>query len=121
MDMLLAKGESALDNGDHLAAIGHLTALTDHAPDFAAGFQARAAAFAARGDLGPALADLARALALEPRNFLALTQLGNIFDDLGAYDRALAAYGASLAVHPFQPEARDGVTRLTQKAKGLPL
>ncbi|MCC5763557.1 hypothetical protein LH496_28225, partial [Klebsiella pneumoniae] len=35
MDLLLKRGEAALDAGDPDAAIGHLTALTDHAPDFA--------------------------------------------------------------------------------------
>ncbi len=118
MDLLLKRGEEALDLGDIPTAIGHLTALTDHAPDFAAGFQARAAAYAAAGEYGPAMADLARTLELEPRQFQALTQLGSMLEEMGEDDRALTAYRQSLTIHPHQQEAIDGVARLERKALG---
>jgi len=118
MDLLLKRGTEALDIGDIPAAIGHLTALTDHAPDFAAGFQARADAFYMAGEFGPAFADLARALELEPRQFQALTQMGAMLEETGQDDRALAAYRRSLTIHPHQQEAIDGVARLERKALG---
>lgn len=118
MDLLLQRGEAALDMGDIPSAIGHLTALTDHAPDFAAGFQTRAAAYATAGQFGPALADLRRTLELEPRHFAALTQLGAMLEEMGDDARALAAYRASLAIHPHQQEAIDGQARLEQKRIG---
>ncbi|MDO5706050.1 MAG: hypothetical protein Q4G49_13430 [Paracoccus sp. (in: a-proteobacteria)] len=118
MDLLLRRGEEALDAGDPVSAIGHLTALTDHAPDFAAGFQARAAAYAMRGDYGPAAADLARALELEPRHFGALTQLGGMLEEMGDQPRARVAYRASLDIHPHQQEAIDGVARLDAALAG---
>lgn len=118
MDLLYQRGEEALDAGETQAAIGHLTALTDHAPDFAAGWQLRAAAFAASGQFGPAVADLARALALQPRNFAALTQLGAMLEETGDDKAALTAWRQSLAIHPHQQEARDGVTRLERTQSG---
>ena len=118
MDLLLQRGEAALDMGDIPSAIGHLTALTDHAPDFAAGFQTRAAAYATAGQFGPALADLRRTLELEPRHFAALTQLGAMLEEMGRTERALAAYRASLAIHPHQQEAIDGVARLERSLRG---
>ncbi|WP_339816651.1 tetratricopeptide repeat protein [uncultured Paracoccus sp.] len=118
MDLLLQRGEAALDMGDIPSAIGHLTALTDHAPDFAAGFQTRAAAYATAGQFGPALADLRRTLELEPRHFAALTQLGAMLEEMGDDARALAAYRASLAIHPHQQEAIDGQARLEHKRIG---
>ena len=118
MDLLLKRGEEALDQGDLPTAIGHLTALTDHAPDFAAGFQARAAAYATAGQYGPAVADLARTLELEPRQFAALTQLGGMLEEIGDDDRALEAYQASLKIHPHQQEAIDAVTRLERRQTG---
>lgn len=121
MDLLLKRGEAALDAGDFDAAVGHLTALTDHAPDFAAGFQLRAVAYAFRGDYGPAAADLARVLQLEPRHFAALTQLGAMLEEMGEQQRALAAYQASLAIHPHQQDARDAVARLTAALEGTAL
>lgn len=118
MDVLLQRGEKALDEGDPATALGHLTALTDHAPDFATGFQARAAAYAALGQFGPAIGDLARALQLEPRHFPALTQLGFMLEETGDIGRALAAYRASLAIHPHQQEAIDGAARLERQQDG---
>ncbi|MDQ1898885.1 hypothetical protein RAH32_00295 [Paracoccus sp. WLY502] len=118
MDLLLQRGEDALDEGDAPAAVGHLTALTDHAPDFATGFYTRAAAYATLGQFGPALQDLARALQLEPRHFPALTQMGVMLEEMGDADRALAAYRESLAIHPHQQEAIDGVARLERQQQG---
>lgn len=118
MDLLYKRGEAALDAGDPAGAIGHLTALTDHAPDFAAGWYLRAVAFYMNGDFGPALADLEQVLALEPRQFAALTQLGAMLEELGARDRALQAYRASLKIHPHQQDAADAVKRLEQETQG---
>ncbi|MDO5646404.1 hypothetical protein [Paracoccus sp. (in: a-proteobacteria)] len=119
MDLLLRRGEQALDDGDIPTAIGHLTALTDHAPDFAAGWQARAAAYAAAGYYGPAAADLARALDLQPRHFAALTQLGAMLEEMNDDDRALTAYRESLKIHPHQQEAIDAVARLERRGQGI--
>ncbi|WP_232962290.1 tetratricopeptide repeat protein [Paracoccus tegillarcae] len=118
MDLLLMRGEEALDQGDVLGAIGHLTALTDHAPEFAAGYQARAVAYALNGDYGPAAADLARTLELEPRHFAAMTQLGAMLEEMGDDQRAMAAYRETLSIHPHQQEAIDGLARLEMANHG---
>ncbi len=118
MDLLYKRGETALDAGDTAGAIGHLTALTDHAPDFSAGWHLRAVAFYLNGDFGPALADLERVLALEPRQFAALTQLGIMLEELGDRSRALQAYRESLKIHPHQQDAADAVKRLEQETQG---
>ncbi|MGP9804263.1 tetratricopeptide repeat protein [Paracoccus sp. NSM] len=118
MDLLLRRGEDALDRGDLDEAIGHLSALTDHAPDFAAGWQTRAAALAMAGQFGPAIEDLARTLVLEPRHFAALTQLGAMLEEIGQPGRALAAYRESLKVHPHQQEALDAAARLERRLRG---
>ena len=61
---------------------------------------------------------LARTLALEPRHWGALTQLGAMLEETGADDRALAAWRQSLEINPHQPEAQDGVARLTARQTG---
>lgn len=121
MDLLAKRGEAALDAGDLPTAIGHLTALTDHAPDFAQGFMLRATAFALKGDFGPAATDLAHVLTLEPRHFGALTQLAAMLEEMGDPARALAAYRASLAIHPHQQDAHDAVARLVAGTEGKEL
>ncbi|WP_295048576.1 tetratricopeptide repeat protein [uncultured Paracoccus sp.] len=118
MDLLLQRGEDALDEGDLPAAIGHLTALTDHAPDFPSGFYTRAAAYAATGQFGPAFQDLSRTLQLQPRHFPALTQLGMMLEETGDTERALAAFRQSLTIHPHQQEAIDAVARLERQQDG---
>ncbi|MTH77438.1 tetratricopeptide repeat protein [Paracoccus aestuariivivens] len=118
MDMLYKRGEAALDAGNVEEAIGHLTALTDHAPQFASGWYLRGVAFYLQGQTGPAIADMAQVLALEPRHFGALTQLGTMFEELGDDARALTAYRASLKIHPHQEDAADAVKRLEEKTKG---
>jgi len=91
-DLLLERGRDALDDGDIEAAIEHLTALTDHAPEFAEGWHARASAFFGIDRFGMAAADLEHALTLNPNNYQAIYGLGLIFEVVGKPDQALEAY-----------------------------
>ncbi|MCK8463671.1 tetratricopeptide repeat protein [Aliiroseovarius sp. S1339] len=111
-DMLLERGRKAMDAGDFEAAIEHLTALTDHAPDFAEGWNARATAFFLSGRLGLSVNDIARVLTLEPRHFGALSGLGIILEELGDQKGALDAYRHALAIHPRSPRVKEAVQRL---------
>lgn len=112
LNLIQTRGESALDNGDFPAAIDHLTALTDHAPDHAMGYQLRGMAYWLNGDFGPAGADLARALELEPKQYLALTQLAAMLEEIGDITRAREALRRSLEIHPRQQDAIDAAARL---------
>lgn len=118
LDFLLMRGEAALDAGEPELAIGHLSALVENAPEFPAGWASRAAAFHLAGQSGPAAADLAQALRLEPRHWLALTLLGVLLEESGDEARALTAYRQSLAINPHQQDASDGVARLTTARTG---
>ncbi len=120
-DLLLQRGREALRTGDTRAAIEHLTALTDHAPDFAEGWHARATAYFMADQYGPAMADIQRTLALNPRHYAALSGLGVIFEDLGIHDRALEAYREAQAIHPHRPDITRAVERLELKLDGTPL
>ncbi|MBF9043992.1 tetratricopeptide repeat protein [Rhodobacterales bacterium HKCCE4037] len=103
-DYLLRRGLEALEAQDYDDAYDHLTALTDHAPDFAEGWHARARLFAEQQMYGPAIADLQRTLALEPRHFGALVALGLMLEDMGDADRAREAFQAAHDLHPNQPD-----------------
>lgn len=111
-DLLLKRGRDAMGAGDLAAAIDHLSALTDHAPGFAEGWNARATAFYMAGRLGPSMDDIARTLSLEPRHFGALSGLGMILEDLGETQNALRAYRYALAIHPRNPGVKDAIERL---------
>ena len=121
MDLLLERGREALEAGDAARAIGHLTALTDHAPDFAEGWNARATAFFHAGRYGESLADIARTLELEPRHFGALAGLAAILQELGQDARALEAYRAVRAIHPHRPGLDETIERLERVVEGVTL
>ena len=119
MDLLLKRGQQAMEAGDLAAAIEHLTALTDHAPDFAEGWNARATAFYLAGQFGPSVADIRRTLALNPHHFGALTGLGTILEESGEPEDAMAAYRAALALNPHQDNVRQALERLEKDAEGV--
>jgi tetratricopeptide (TPR) repeat protein len=121
MDLLLQRGRDAMEAGDLTAAIEHLTALTDHAPDFAEGFNTRATAYFQQGLYGPSLKDIARTLALNPRHFGALMGLGTIFEEMGQPQRALEAYRAAHAIHPNEPDLIGAIERLERDLSGITL
>jgi len=121
MDLLLRRGQEAMEAGDLVAAIEHLTALTDHAPDFAEGWNARATAHFLNGDYGPSIADIGHTLALNPRHFGALAGLGQILEELGRPDEALRAYEEALKINPHMDGIRQAADRLRRDIQGTDL
>ncbi|MCA8867745.1 MAG: tetratricopeptide repeat protein [Rhodobacteraceae bacterium] len=121
MDLLLERGRAAINEGKLDIAIEHLTALTDHAPDFAEGWNARATAFFLAGKYGPSIADIEVTLKLNPHHFGALMGLGMIYEALDRPKAALKAFLAAKAVHPFRPDLDETIDRLMEKTQGTSL
>ncbi len=118
MDLLLQRGRQAMEEGYPDVAINHFSALIDHAPDFAEGWNARAIAYFQLGQFGPAVSDIAHVLRLNPRHFGALAGLGSIFEELGKPQKALEVYRAALAIHPHMTQVLDAVKRLEADTQG---
>ena len=121
MDLLLKRGRDALEVDDIVAAIEHLTALTDHAPDFAEGYSLRARAYFAADLLGPAMLDLETALALNPNNYNAILGLAAILETFGDQKRAFEAYTRVQAIHPHHEAATEALERLRPRVMGKTL
>ncbi len=121
MDLLLKRGREAMEAGDLDAAIKHLTALIDHAPDFAEGWNARATAWFQAGAYGPSVSDIAQTLRLNPRHFGALSGFGMILEETGRKDEALEVYRAALAIHPHLAGVLQAVDRLEREKAGQDL
>ena len=121
MDLLLLRGRDAMAAGDTGQAIEHLTVLTDHAPEFAEGWNARATAYYQAGEYGPSIEDIGQTLTLNPRHFGALSGLGMIFEELGKTDKALEVYRAALAIHPHLGGVLESVERLEAQSAGQQL
>lgn len=111
-DLLLERGMAMIEAEEYATAVEHLTALTDHAPDFAEGWHARATAFYLQDEYGLALADLERALRLNPRHFGAFTGLGIVLEELGDYELALKALELAVELNPHRDMVTDGIERL---------
>jgi tetratricopeptide (TPR) repeat protein len=117
MDLLLRRGNEALEAEDYGAALEHFTALTDHAPDFAEGWNARATTFYLMGEYALSIADVERVLALNPRHFGALAGLAFMFEAMGENDLALKALRAVHALNPNRPNINEAIARL-ERMKG---
>ena len=118
MDLLLERGLEALEAGETRLAIEHLTALVDHAPDFAEGYNARATAFFQNGQFGPSLEDIRRALRLNPRHFRAMAGLALILEEIGRPEDSLAAWREVEKINPSQMGLADAMTRLERQVEG---
>jgi tetratricopeptide (TPR) repeat protein len=121
MDLLLERGRRAIKDGDYVKAVEHLTALVDHAPEFAEGWNARATAFFMMDEFGLSVADIEQTLALNPRHFGAMSGLGMIFEALDQPEKALVAYRAAKAVHPHRPNLDEAIERLEDRTSGTSL
>ncbi len=121
MDLLLERGRDAMARGDFNAAIDHFSALIDHAPEFAEGWNARATAFYLMDEFGLSVADIQRTLILNPRHFGAMSGLGQILEQTGRLKEALTVYTRALELHPHQTNIRDAVERLQIEVGGSTL
>jgi len=117
MDLLLERGRKEIDAGDYVAAINHLTALTDHAPDFAEGWNSRATALFYASRYGEAVDDIAKALALNPRHFGAMSGLAFIYEAMDRPKQALAVMREVRKLNPHQEGIEETIRRL-EKASG---
>ena len=118
MDLLLQRGRDAIEAEDWAAAVEHLTALTDHAPEVAEGWHLRATAFFQQGRYGEALDDLGRTLALDPRHYNAMSGLAVILGETGDEAGALEVWRMVKAANPHRPDLDDTITRLERETSG---
>ena len=121
MDLLLKRGRDAYEAGRTQEAIEHLTALTDHAPDFAEGYYYRALAFLQLDMIGPSFADVEKTLSLNPRHFRAIEVLGFLMEDMNRPDMAREAYERVLALHPHNSDVTQALKRLAPDLSGQDL
>ena len=115
MDLLLERGRKAMSEGDQSAAIRQFSALTDHAPEFAEGWNARATAHYLAGQFDLSLQDIGRTLQLEPRHFGAINGYALIMEARREYAAALRAYEILRSIHPQRKGLSQAIARLQQK------
>ena len=90
----------------------------DIAPQEAEGWYLRAKVNIIKGKPERAIADLRRALAIDPKHYKAISDLGLVLEQIGAKKEALEAYRKALEVNPFLDDARQGVDALKREVEG---
>ncbi|MEL7151803.1 MAG: tetratricopeptide repeat protein [Pseudomonadota bacterium] len=121
MDLLLTRGRDALEAGDIVLAVRHFTALIDHAPGFAEGYNGRATAYFQAGRYGLSLEDIRRTLELNPQHFSAMTGLALILEQLDNPEAALDAWREVEKFSPNREGLQDAITRLESEVEGAAL
>jgi tetratricopeptide (TPR) repeat protein len=121
VDLLLRRGQEALEAGRPDEAIEHLTAAIDWAPDFAEPYVGRASAFYLTNRVGPAIDDLRQALVLNPHHWEALMGFGIILEEVGREEDALELWSRVHDMHPQNPEAKASMDRLALQLQGRAL
>jgi tetratricopeptide (TPR) repeat protein len=114
MDLLLSRGNEALQAEDYSTALEHFGALIDHAPDFAEGWNGRATTYFMMGEFSLSIADVEHVLVLNPRHFGALAGLAFMLEQMDEPDLALRAMLAAQKLNPNRPNVNDAVKRLEQ-------
>ena len=112
VEALLRQGREALQDGDLEGALIAFDDAVRKAPGFAEAWNARATVNYQMGNYQRSLADIRRTLTLEPRHFGALSGRGLCYLALDRPEKALAAFQASLEVHPYQPGVKAQVRDL---------
>ncbi len=121
IDLLLKRGQDALEAGNPDAAIEHLTAAIDYDPSFAEAHAQRAAAYYLTNRIGPAIDDLREALVLNPENIGALQGFAVILEELGREEDALELWRRVTDMNPQDVDSSAAVGRLTLTLEGRAL
>lgn len=118
IELLMARGNAALGAGDKDTAKQLFDAVTDVAPSYAEGWHARAGLQHAAGDDQGAMLSLGHVILLNPRQFSALYELGNLFEDYGNKAGALKLYRRALDIDPQLDGAKRHIDALTRAVEG---
>lgn len=121
VDLLMVRAMAAMANDEMPVALDLLDAVVTLKPDYAQGWSLRATAEFQSDGTGAALADLHRALALDPRNWNTLVGIATVMSDLDKKKEALAAYDAALKIYPRLETAKKARDELAPDVEGKDL
>jgi tetratricopeptide (TPR) repeat protein len=121
VNALMEAGARADDAEDWARARAIYKDVNAIEPDFADGWARGAASAWQMKDHASAVADLKRAVQLEPRHFAAWAGLATIYEEIGYLEAADQAWNEALYWHPLMDAARRGAARTGASLRGLSL
>jgi tetratricopeptide (TPR) repeat protein len=117
-DLLMVWADNAVRVGNFPRAIEILDQVLVLQPGFADAWKVRATVYFNMNELESALADIERAVEVDPRHFPALGGLGTVLNKLGRKEEALAAYRQALAINPHYAGAQQSVEEIERELAG---
>jgi len=118
IDQLMTIGIGAMADRDGETALTAFNEIVSRAPNYAEGWNKRATLFYLAGEHELSIADIKKALALEPRHFGAYSGLGLVYMALGEERKALDAFEQALDIHPHIDGADTHIRELREIVKG---
>jgi hypothetical protein len=106
-----ASAQHALDSGNPRGAIREASAALKYDPKSVPALAVRAAGFARLHAFAPALADLKRAVEVEPHNWAAWALVGDLLTRHGDRSEARMAYSHALALDPLEPDLKTALSK----------
>jgi tetratricopeptide (TPR) repeat protein len=100
VDKLFEQGIDEMNSGRTADSIATFTRIIGIKPDFAEGWNKRATIYFITGELQKSLSDCAEVMKRNPNHFGALAGYGQIYLQLGEYEKALEYFNRALAVNP---------------------
>jgi len=118
IDLLMTRAMQFANREDADLSLAILDAVVDIAPQEAEAWYLRAKVNIIKGKPERAIADLRRALTIDPKHYKAINDLGLVLEQIGAKKEALEAYRKALEVNPFLDDARQGADALKREVEG---
>ena len=118
VDLLMTRVDALMGGNDKDDAVKILDAVTRIAPNYAEGWHARGKLEAETGHDEAAMVSLNKAIKLNPREFEAHVELGDMLEEYGAKPAALAEYKKALALDPHFEGLDKRVEALSRDVEG---
>ena len=118
VDLLMTRAAAAEAAGDKDTARQLVDAVTDIAADYAEGWHRRALLQSAAGDDEGAMVSLQKAIVLNPRQFEAMEQLGEMLEAYGDKPGALKMYRGAQARDPQLEGLQRHIDALSRAVEG---
>ena len=118
VDLLMQWSQKAIGEEKNAVAMDFLDQVVTLAPDYAEGWNRRATLHFTMENYSKSMADISRALQLEPRHFGALGGMATILKNSGHKEAAMHAYERVLEVYPMMRSAQTELGRLADELAG---
>ncbi len=118
VDLLMVHAAAASQAGDMDTAKSIVVTITEIAPNYAEGWHQRAALAQSQNNDADALNYLQKTVTLNPREFAACQEIGQILESYGDKKQALQYYRRALALDPFLEGLDKQVQQLARDVEG---